>query len=123
MVEEPKSVIAYEGILYNAFNKIITMRADHPYNMYPLAVEALILALPKWRNIEKSVNEFKEKEWENIKREIDKKVEHDSKIDDRRKKTLYYDALFTFVKHKLEDAGLLLKFRRFPVGGGFEGWG
>jgi len=116
-IKQTESTIAYEGILYNAFNRVVFSRAEDPFRMYPLAVEALVLAVPKWENIEGSIEEFKKKDWENIKREIDKK-----ESDARRRKILYYDALFKFVKHRLEDKNLLLRFRNIPVGGGFDGW-
>jgi len=116
--QETQSIIAYESILYNAFLRAVTMRAEDPYRAYPLAVESLSLAVPKYNNIERDIEEFKKNEWENIKREIGKR----SDIDERRKKTLIFDALFTFVKHKLEDSNLLLKFRKVPIGGGFDSW-
>jgi len=115
--KEPQSVIAYEGILYNAFNKVILSRAEDPYNQYPLAVEALVLAVPTFGKIEENVKKFKKNEWEKIKR----KIQLEEK-DTRRQKTLIYDALFLFVKHELERNNLLLKFREVPRGGGFTTW-
>jgi len=116
--KETQSIIAYESILYNAFNRVIMSRAEDPFRMYPLAVEALELSVPKYNKIEDSIKEFKKSEWENMKRDIEKRTD----IDERRKKTLIFDVLFLFIKHKLEDSNLLLKFRSIPIGGGFDSW-
>lgn len=113
---EPTRAVAYEGILYNAVNNCIVMRSKEPIVQYPMTVEALIIALPRFNRIEENVEKFRRNEWQTIKRDI----QHKEK-DERRARTLAYDSLFLYIKHQLERSNLLLKFKEIPVGGTYQG--
>lgn len=113
--KQPQAKLAYENILFNAMNKCVMARSDDPYRRYPLAVEALILALPEYADIERKVLEYKYGGgWDNERREIER-----NESDTRKIKMKAYDKLFLKVKHLLESHNLLLKFKTTPVGGGY----
>ena len=109
------SELPYEHVLAGAVARAIEARMRRPYDVYPLAVESLVIALPSFGNIEKDIQSYIKNEWSREKKQIDN--EEPDKI---RRKILYYDRLMVEIKHKLEAHGLLLRFRELPFGGSYD---